>query len=311
MSRRQKQNGERPKRANSQPDAAAAASSSKRPWKVTLIVLALLFAAGLVFSLVSPAILLGGKKGAAREAEARPDFDPANVTATTQPTSRPAIQTGLALTETNVTSSAQKPGAEADPDAVVNLLAAGNEHLHEGKLTEAIAKYDEALRLNPDDEDTHFNLAIALARAGRNEEAKQHYEEALRILPEYAEVHNNLGNLLMKENEFAEAMAHFEAALKSMPEHASAHNNLGTALGHQGKVNEAIPHFAEAVRLQPNYLQARVNLGNAYLLQGRVEEAMAESLEVLRLQPGFEPASRLLDRARQKASAIGTVPLRP
>ncbi|MEK7677935.1 MAG: tetratricopeptide repeat protein [Verrucomicrobiota bacterium] len=275
------------------------------------MVLALLFAAGLVFTLVRPAILFGGKKGAAHEAEARPNSHPAKVAAAPQPTSRPAIQTVLALTETNVTPSAQKPATEADPEAVVNLLAEGNESLHQGKLAEAIAKYNEALRLNPDDEDTHFNLAIALARAGRNEEAKQHYEEALRILPDYAEVHNNLGNLLLKENKFAEALAHFEAALKSMPEHASAHNNLGTALGHQGKINEAIPHFAEAIRIQPNYLEARVNLGNAYLLQGRVNEAMAESLEVLRLQPSFEPASRLLDKARQKASAVGTVPLRP
>jgi tetratricopeptide (TPR) repeat protein len=52
-----------------------------------------------------------------------------------------------------------------------------------GRLPDAIAEYEAALRLNPGDADIHFNLATALVRAGRTADAIAQYEAALRIKP--------------------------------------------------------------------------------------------------------------------------------
>jgi Tfp pilus assembly protein PilF len=191
-------------------------------------------------------------------------------------------------------------GAEAGEDRVVTLVTAGNQLLERGNHAAAADKYAEAVRLDPGDEDLHYNLAIALAKLGKTAEAKQHYAEALQIFPDHADARNNLGNLLLQENRLTEAIDQFREAIQISPDNASFHNNLGTAFGRQRNVTEAMAEFREAIRLRPAYVEARVNLGNACLAAGQLEEAIAQFDEALRLQPGFAPAIQALQRARQR-----------
>lgn len=192
-------------------------------------------------------------------------------------------------------------GEEPTPEQnVVQTLSEGNELLQSGNAAAAVEKYEKALKQNPEDEDIHFNLGIALAKLGKKAEAKKHYEEALRLFPGYSEVHNNLGNLLMSENKLPEAMDHFKEALKSSPGSSSAHNNLGTALAKQGKLKDAALEFAEAIRLQPEYVEAHFNLGNIYQVQGRTPEAIREFNSALHYRSDFQPALKALMKAQQK-----------
>jgi tetratricopeptide (TPR) repeat protein len=193
-----------------------------------------------------------------------------------------------------------QPEVQDPEDRVVALVTEGNELLAQGNYAEAARKYEQSVAISPDQEDLHYNLAIALARLGKTEDAKKHYEEALRIFPDYAEAHNNLGNLLMNENKLEEAIVRFREAIKNMPENGSFHNNLGTAFGRQGKVVEAIGEFEEAIKHSPTYVEARVNLANAFLATGRVEEAIVQLNEALRLRPDFTPALQTMQRARQR-----------
>ena len=193
-----------------------------------------------------------------------------------------------------------QPEAEDHEDRVVALTTEGTQLLAQANYAAAVQKYEQAVALSPDQEDLHYNLAIALAKLGKTEDAKKHYEEALRIFPDYAEAHNNLGNLLMNENKLAEAIARFREAIKNMPENGSFHSNLGTAFGRQGKVTEAIGEFEEAIKHAPTYVEARVNLANALLAKGRVEDAITQLNEALRLKPDFKPALQAMQRARQR-----------
>jgi tetratricopeptide (TPR) repeat protein len=189
---------------------------------------------------------------------------------------------------------AQEEFGEIDFERSVELINEGNEFLEQNKPEQAAARFRAAVRANPEDEDAHYNLAIALARQGKHEEAVHHYEEALRLFPEYAEAHNNLGNVLVRLGRFSEAQRHFEQAIEFSPDNAWAHNNLGTALARQARVSEAILHFQKAIQIAPDYLDAHFNLGRSYSVQGRDQEAIAQFQEVLRLRPGFEPALRAL-----------------
>jgi len=190
-------------------------------------------------------------------------------------------------------------GAETDRDKALNLFTRGTELLEQRKLTEAIEKFEASLRLDPESEDTHYNLAFALAKLGRTEDAIREYKEALRILPDYAEAHNNLGNLFKNQGKLDEAIQHFNAALKIIPDHPSARNNLGVALAQQGKIHEATLHFAKAIELQPDYVDAHYNLGSAYVSQGRLDEAVTEFTAALRIQPNFQPAGQALMKVQQ------------
>ncbi len=75
----------------------------------------------------------------------------------------------------------------------------------------------------------HFNSANALKKEGRLQEAAAGYQEALRLQPDYVEAHNNLGNVWLAQNKPDAALTHYQLALKLNPRHASAHNNLGAA----------------------------------------------------------------------------------
>ena len=53
-----------------------------------------------------------------------------------------------------------------------------------GRLNDAIAQYEEALRLNPNFAEAHFNLALVLLKqTGRNDEARAQLEAFLRLRP--------------------------------------------------------------------------------------------------------------------------------
>jgi Flp pilus assembly protein TadD len=140
-----------------------------------------------------------------------------------------------------------------DVDKSTDLQNRGTDLLAQGKIDEAAARFKEAVKFNPEDEDAHYNLALAFARLENREAAKKEYLEALRIYPEYAEAHNNLGNLLVSEGKFTEGL-NISAALKISPDNASAQNNLNALMG---KVNEAIACF-RSVASEADYVEGAI-----------------------------------------------------
>ena len=105
----------------------------------------------------------------------------------------------------------------------------------------AIATYEQVLRLQPDDVQARFALAVALAQIGRVGEAVAHYQQVVRIEP-----------------------GHFEA-----------HSNLAALLARAGRLDEAIPHFEQAVRLRTDRVEMHMNLAVAYSSAGRFPDALA------------------------------------
>ena len=115
----------------------------------------------------------------------------------------------------------------------------------------------------------HNLLGIALERQGRLTDALQHYSEALRMKPDYAEAQYNIGNILMRQGRLTDALQHYSEALRIKPDYADAYNNLGVALARQGRLKEAINHFYEALRIKPGFSHAQRNLGVALKQQER------------------------------------------
>lgn len=159
-----------------------------------------------------------------------------------------------------------------------------------GRTEEAIARYQEALRLNPDHFEARNNLGIALLDAGRVGEAEPHFAAAARLEPEYAQVHSNLGMALHALGRTEEAVRRCEKAVKLKPDYAEARSNFGIVLNALGRSAEAARQCEEALKLKPKYAEAHSNLGMALEALGRPAEAMAHYEEALRLKPQFRAA---------------------
>ena len=133
----------------------------------------------------------------------------------------------------------------------------GTVFLREGKVSGAIAHFDQALEIKPDDAEAHTNLGIALYQTGKREEAMEHFQQALRINPNKAEAHGNLGIALAQTGKIEEAIAHYELALRIKPDIAEVHYNLGNALARVGRVPEAIVQYEQALRIRPDFTLAQ------------------------------------------------------
>jgi Flp pilus assembly protein TadD len=215
--------------------------------------------------------------------------------AATNPVAVPLARTNLPPESPTTLSS----NYVSDTEKSAAYQNSGNKYLEEGRFADAIAQYRMAVKLSPQDEDAHYNLALALAKAGNSAEAQKEYLEAIDIYPVYPEAHNNLGNLLLAEGNLEAAVTHFKAALATSPRDPTIHNNLGHALARQGEFTKAIVAFQEALRLKSDYVEARYNLAEAYLEQKQFSEAIAQFTHAIQNQPDFEPAHRGLEKARQ------------
>jgi tetratricopeptide (TPR) repeat protein len=170
-----------------------------------------------------------------------------------------------------------------------------------GRLPDAIAELQAALRIDPNYAAAHSNLGSALAQMpGRLPDAIAEFQAALRIDPDYTEAHYNLGNVLSQlPGRLPDAIAQYKAVLRLEPSDAAAHNNLGLALANSGgRWLEAVAEYEATLRADPNLAAAHLNLGNALLqLPGRLPDAIVEYETVLRLEPGDAAAHLNLGNA--------------
>lgn len=142
-----------------------------------------------------------------------------------------------------------------------------------GDYNGAIAKYEEAVRLELDSDAAYYNWALALANLGRHEEAITKFEEAVRLKSDYSSAHVGWGVALGRLGRYEQATTKYEEAVRLKPDDALAHYNWGIALHKLGRYEEAITKYEDAVRLKPDDADAHNNWGVALTALGRHEEA--------------------------------------
>lgn len=171
-----------------------------------------------------------------------------------------------------------------------------------GRRDDAIAEYERALKLRPFYAEAHNNLAVELAKQpGHLEEVLEHCKAAIRYKPDFAEAHANLGDALTKQSgQMPEAIQHYEIALRIKPSLSWVHCNLALCLTQTpGRESDAIAHFKSALQLKPDFAEAHNGLAIVYVRQGQLDQARAEWEAALRLDPSYETARRNLRRLEQ------------
>ncbi|MBE9186359.1 tetratricopeptide repeat protein [Microcoleus sp. LEGE 07076] len=161
----------------------------------------------------------------------------------------------------------------------------GNILKSQGRLTEAIAYFENALVGLPNSIEVATNLAVTLHQTGDLTGAATYYQRAIEIDPNCALSHNNLGILQQARGNIADAVSCFQKAIALNPIYVKALNNLGATLQQQGELSNAIVCFNQALSINGNYVPALVNLGAAMQATNQPEEAKRLYCHSIELEP--------------------------
>jgi hypothetical protein len=125
------------------------------------------------------------------------------------------------------------------------------------RFEEALAAYDDGLRLAPDDPGLRNGRGVALLELRRPAEANADFERALAADPDCLDALGNLGNALLKLNRPEAALAAYDRALKIVPNNAQLLTNRAVVLRRLDRPQEALMSAARALAEKPDFAQAR------------------------------------------------------
>jgi tetratricopeptide (TPR) repeat protein len=191
---------------------------------------------------------------------------------------------------------AEKNLSEAD-----RLFLQGNKFYSEQKYAEAVAAYQEALKLNPQQWAYYFNLGLSYKKMGQKEEALKAFRQAQSLNPESFSANKELGESLAKEGNFEEAHHYYEKAVLINPEDADAFYNLGICWLNLGELEKAVEAFEKVLQLNKDYAEAYYQLGTVFISLNRINEAIASLETFLKLAQAGDPR---IETARQLLSYL-------
>jgi tetratricopeptide (TPR) repeat protein len=185
----------------------------------------------------------------------------------------------------------------ARPDDVALLNHLGGVYAAGGRLSEAFALLESVLARNPENFDTHLNLATAHLYARSFTQADFHANRALAIRPTSAAALETKGMILWRSGRASEALAALEAAIARDPRNARARVWLGLLLIEQRQPRAALSHFEAALRTEPLLADALIGMGVAQVQLGMRDEAalaLRRAEQVDPANPRLAAAVRLL-----------------
>ena len=176
------------------------------------------------------------------------------------------------------------------PLAPLLLNVSGSFYKSNKQLDVAVTKFQQAVSLNFDYSEAHYNLGVTLRELGKIEDAIKSYKNALKINNAYPNAHYNLGNAFLALKQYDNAIVHFSSAIAFDPNFSKAHNNLGLVHKQLGNDLEAGKNFDKALAINPDYAEAANDRGVIYQNIGDLENAMKYYERALAIDPNLADA---------------------
>jgi len=165
----------------------------------------------------------------------------------------------------------------------------GNVYFTIGKNREAIKEYKRSIELN-DSAPARIYLALLYSQLGQKAQAIEQYEAALKISPQNIVALNNLAWLYMGSNKLANAINVAKKALEISPDSPELKDTLGWIYYVNGNYQKSVELLLEAKKGLPDIPDILYHLGKAYYKLGDYEKAQENLEEAIELNPNYENA---------------------
>lgn len=174
-------------------------------------------------------------------------------------------------------------------------LQRGTRLQQRGRTAEALAAFEKATELAPDNPHAWVALGIAAYELGDLKRSADAYRKALQLDQTLSVAHNNLAYVLYDEEQVDQAVQEWQKAIEYLPgsladEQGRADCWAGLAIGYlaQGKREKAARTYARAVDINPNYLNTQWMATEAFWSPKAIAAA-DELIPLVRVRPAPLP----------------------
>ena len=160
-----------------------------------------------------------------------------------------------------------------------------------GDFLGAIGNFDEAIRLNPDDAQSHNIRGNVWDELGVFERALADYDDAIRIDPNSPAVFHDRAILWQRKGTLDKALLDLDRAIRFSFSDANLYCDRGLVWYQKGRHERAIADFNQATKLDPNFAAAYINRGLILHNNREFNVAFADS-KAIRVDPSIFDAIR-------------------
>jgi Flp pilus assembly protein TadD len=150
------------------------------------------------------------------------------------------------------------------------LLEKGKELYRNDQDQEAVASFEEALKLDPELAEAHFRLGLGYEALGKREEAEAEYKKAVEAYKKYLadnendpEAHYDLGQTYAGLGQYSEAIREYRLATKLKEDDPDIFYDLGVAYTKLAQYDAAASAFSKSLEIDPEYYRAQDGLDEA------------------------------------------------
>lgn len=180
---------------------------------------------------------------------------------------------------------------EIEPDNVGVVVNRAISRQNIGDYSGAIADWDCALELKPDDGGWYVNRGIVKEAIGDYYGALADYNRAVEAEPDYEVAYVARAYVKMRQGDYEGAIADYTRVIELWPDNPAAFDDRGLAKSRQGGYDDAITDFSRAIELQPSSAEYYLNRGTAKANAKDYLGAIADFARAIELDP---------DRARKE-----------
>lgn len=203
-------------------------------------------------------------------------------------------RSGQQLTNNSAGTAEVSNGLNGDRAHAKTLLEKGKELYRDDQDTEAVAAFQQAVKLDPDLAEAHFRLALGYEALNKREDAESEYKKAVNAYkkhlddnPDDAEAHYNLGQSYANLGNYSEAIREYRQATKLKTDDPDMFYDLGVAHTKLAQYDAAAAAFSKSLEIDPDYYRA--------------QDALAEAKEgIKRIRAGKKHQEQLLKKQKEE-----------
>ena len=132
--------------------------------------------------------------------------------------------------------------------SAVRHLRRGYAYFEKNRLRDALAEFDHAVEIDPDNADAYYWRARVLTKAGRYDQAVEDLIKAVDLNPRFAAAYDTMGWLYLQQRQWDKGIAALDRSIVLKPDNGWAYANRAYMYQQKGNLQQALDDAENACR---------------------------------------------------------------